>query len=42
MPPFPHDLLGRVSCRELFDVRGRELLAAVPRKPFLVTPKSRR
>jgi 1-phosphofructokinase family hexose kinase len=35
---FYYDLLGRVACRALLDVRGPELLAALPRRPFLVKP----
>jgi 1-phosphofructokinase family hexose kinase len=35
---FYRDLLGRVSCRTMLDVRGPELLAALPWRPFLVKP----
>jgi 1-phosphofructokinase family hexose kinase len=33
-----HDLLGAVNCPVLLDVRGPELLAALPRRPFLAKP----
>ncbi len=33
-----HELLGSVPCPALLDVRGPELLAALPRRPLLVKP----